>query len=131
LAGEGLHLSERPDFVPTRPRSPHFATLSTAEQIALTRADPRYRRIACRCELVTEGELLDAIDRGARTLDGIKFRTRAGMGRCQGGFCTLRCLVLLAQRTGRPLATFTKHGGASWLVSERAADAVTAEESLE
>jgi glycerol-3-phosphate dehydrogenase len=123
LADEGLALIERTDFEPTRPHTPRFAALSTAEQIALTHDEPRYRRIFCRCEVVTEGEILDAIERGARTLDGIKFRTRAGMGRCQGGFCTLRCLTLLAQETGQPLTTLTKHGGHSWLVVERAADA--------
>lgn len=135
LAAEGLQLVERADFVPTLPRRPHFATLSTTEQIALTRDDPRYRRIACRCELVTEGEVLDAIERGARTLDGIKLRTRAGMGRCQGGFCTLRCLSLLAQQMGCPLTAFTKHGPGSWLITERptdaiAVDAIKAEEGV-
>ncbi len=127
LAGEGLPLVERDDFVPTLPRRPHFASLSTAEQIALTHHDPRYRRIACRCELVTEGEVLDAIERGASTLDGIKLRTRAGMGRCQGGFCTLRCLILLAQQTGRPLTALTKHGAGSWLVAARQTGAGTAQ----
>jgi len=60
-----------------------------------------------------------AIDCGACTLDGLKFRTHAGMGRCQGGFCMSRCLGWLARRLGLPLPAFTKHGGDSWLVRSR------------
>ena len=67
---------------------------------------------------VTEAEVQDAIDRGARTLDGIKFRTRAGMGRCQGGFCSSRCMTLLAERGGVPFHAITKRGGGSWIVAE-------------
>ena len=63
--------------------------------------------------------MLDAIQRGARTLDGIKFRTRAGMGRCQGGFCTTRCMELLARELGVPFTAITKRGGASWVVCAR------------
>ena len=124
LAAEGLPMQERADFIPGLPPAPRFAALSTAEQVALTQADGRYRRIVCRCEHVTEGEVLDAIARGASTVDGIKLRTRAGMGRCQGGFCLLRCLALLAHSTGRPLTEFTKHGEGSWLVCERLAQPV-------
>ncbi len=119
LRDEGLDLIERDDFVPALPRPVHFAALSTMEQIALSLRDPRYRRIACRCEYVTEGEVLDAIARGAMTLDGIKFRTRAGMGRCQGGFCTVRCMELLARSRGMDMASVTKRGHGSWLVFER------------
>ena len=82
--------------------------------------DRRYGRIACRCEEVTEGEVLDAIDRGAQTLDGIKFRTRAGMGRCQGGFCTPRCMELLSRELNHPPdEEVTKRGGGSWVVCQR------------
>lgn len=120
LRQEGLTLAPCDDFVATLPRPVHFATMSTQEQIALTLRAPRYRRIVCRCEYVTEGEVLDAIERGATTLDGIKFRTRAGMGRCQGGFCTIRCMELLARRRRLPLTALTKRGADSWLVCERA-----------
>ena len=119
LREEGLSLMERADFVPTVSHPRHFAALSTMEQIALSLREPRYRRIACRCESVTEGEVLDAIQRGASTLDGIKFRTRAGMGRCQGGFCTVRCMELLARSTGIDMADVTKRGHGSWLVYDR------------
>jgi len=116
LRDEGLELTLRDDFVANLPRPVHFAALSTQEQIALTLRDPRYRRIVCRCEYVTEGEVLDAIAHGATTLDGIKFRTRAGMGRCQGGFCAIRCMELLAKAHGRAMNDVTKRGPGSWLV---------------
>jgi len=80
--------------------------------------NPRFGRVVCRCELVTEAEIHEAIDHGARTLDGIKFRSRAGMGRCQGGFCTSRCMEILARREGLTLTELTKRGGGSWLVGE-------------
>lgn len=125
LADEGLRLHERDDWQPTLPAPVHFADLSTDAQIRLAAQDPAFAHLVCRCEHVTEAEILRAIDRGARTLDGVKFRTRAGMGRCQGGFCTWRCMALLAARRGVPIHEVTKRGGDSWLVIERD-DAVTA-----
>ncbi|MFN8441126.1 MAG: NAD(P)/FAD-dependent oxidoreductase [Caldilineaceae bacterium] len=119
LRDEGLRLEVNDQFVASLPKIVHFATLPTDQQIALTMNDPRYRRMVCRCEFITEGEVLDAIGRGATTLDGIKFRTRAGMGRCQGGFCTARCMELLAQQRHVPMSAITKRGGNSWLVRER------------
>ncbi len=119
LRDEGLDLVEREDFDPHLPTAVHFSALSTMEQMAWARRDPRYRRIACRCEFVTEGEILDAIARGARTLDGIKFRTRAGMGRCQGGFCTTRCMTLLSESLGLPLTAVEKNEPGSWLARSR------------
>ena len=72
------------------------------EQNELIKKDPNYGKIVCRCENVTEGEIREAIRRplGARTLDGIKRRTRAGMGRCQAGFCTPRTMEILEEMTG-------------------------------
>ncbi|MEQ8999600.1 MAG: NAD(P)/FAD-dependent oxidoreductase [Coleofasciculus sp. B1-GNL1-01] len=119
LRDEGLPLQPKDDFVPSIPKPIHFVSLSTDEQIALTQENPHYGRIVCRCELITEGEILDSIHRGARTLDGIKFRTRAGMGRCQGGFCTGRCMELLSQELDQPLSQITKRGGDTWIVRER------------
>ena len=119
LAAEGLELRERDDW---RPRAEHpvrFAVLSDEEQAELAASDPAFARLVCRCELVTEAEVLAAIDRGARTLDGVKFRTRAGMGRCQGGECTWPCVELLASRRGLPVTAITKRGGGSWLVCDR------------
>lgn len=76
--------------------------------------------VVCRCELVTEGDVLDAMAAGARTLDGLKFRTRAGMGRCQGGFCTWRLMQVLARESGIPMSSVTKRGPGSWIVLDRA-----------
>jgi len=100
-------------------RPVRFGGLPTPQQERLAADDRAYRRVTCRCELVTEGEIRDAIERGARTLDGLKFRTRAGMGRCQGGFCTARCMEVLARELGIPLREVTKRGGGSWLVLDR------------
>lgn len=113
LAQEGLPLVERVEFAPTLPPPVHFAACDEAAQMALAAADPAYGRIVCRCETVTEAEVVAAIARGAWTLDGLKFRTRAGMGRCQGGFCTARCMDLLARELGVPVTEVTKRGGAS------------------
>ena len=87
-------------------------------------ADPAYGSIVCRCEVVTEAEILEAIRRpvGATTIDGVKRRTRAGMGRCQGGFCSPRVASLLAGELGIPLTEVTKSGGASRLLAGRLED---------
>lgn len=116
LADEGLELRPRDDFRPSLPDPARFADASLDRRRKLIADDPRFARVVCRCELVTEAEIHHAIDRGARTLDGIKFRVRAGMGRCQGGFCTSRCMELLASRTGQPFEAVTKRGGDSWIV---------------
>ena len=83
-------------------------------QEALAAGDPRFARVVCRCELVTEAEIHEAIDHGAVTLDGLKFRCRAGMGRCQGGFCTPR-IVEIMQDEGLAFVRVTERGGESRL----------------
>jgi glycerol-3-phosphate dehydrogenase len=118
LGDAGLDLREGSTVAPLQPPV-RFAMLSRHEQAALAQRVPAHRRIVCRCETVTEAEILEAIARGARTLDGLKFRTRAGMGRCQGGFSTSRCMGLLAQELDVPLGAVTKRGGGSWLVRDR------------
>jgi glycerol-3-phosphate dehydrogenase len=114
----GAELEPDPTFRPGIDRPVHVASLTLDERAELADTDPRYAHVVCRCELVTEGEIADAIERGARTLDGLKFRTRAGMGRCQGGFCTWRCMQLLAGPDG-DLSSVTKRGGDSWIVLPR------------
>jgi len=120
LARAGLDLSVRSDFRRSIPRPVHVAGLSIAELTDLAENDRAFARVVCRCEMVTEAEIQDAIQRGAKTLDGLKFRTRAGMGRCQGGFCTPRCMELLAEEHDQPMTAITKRGGASWIVLDRA-----------
>lgn len=115
LRDDGLALEKKPDFDPNVAGPTRFALLSPDEQDALAAKDPQFAKVVCRCELVTEAEIHEAIDHGARTLDGIKFRTRAGMGRCQGGFCTSRCMEILSKRLAIPLTEVTKRGGDSWI----------------
>jgi glycerol-3-phosphate dehydrogenase len=122
LREQGLALREKPDFRSHAPCAPRFSAADPGEQERLVAENPLFARVVCRCELVTEAEVVDAIDRGARTLDGIKFRTRAGMGRCQGGFCTSRCMHLLAERGGVPIHEITKRGPGSWIVAEMSND---------
>lgn len=116
LREAGLSLDPKPDFIPTVAGPTRFAQLTPEEQDRLAARDPGFAKVVCRCELVTEAEIHEAIDHGARTLDGIKFRTRAGMGRCQGGFCTSRCMEILSKRLEIPVTEVTKRGGDSWLV---------------
>lgn len=119
LFAERIKLQEKEHFVETRKGIPHFAGLPEEEKEKLIRENPAYGRIVCRCETVTEGEIIDAIRRpvGARTLDGIKRRTRAGMGRCQAGFCTPRVMEILARELNLDLSEIRKNrAGSEWVV---------------
>lgn len=113
LREAGLELEEKADFNPRRTDVIRFQELSREEQDKLVKEDPRFGRIICRCESITEGEIVDAIHRGARTLDGIKFRTRAGAGRCQGGFCQPFITQILSRELGVPVTEVTKAGPGS------------------
>ncbi|MBQ6017283.1 MAG: NAD(P)/FAD-dependent oxidoreductase [Clostridiales bacterium] len=92
----------------------------------LIREHPEYGRIICRCETITEGEIIDSIRRplGAVSLDGVKRRTRAGMGRCQGGFCSPRVMEIISRETGISLDQVTKNGGSSKIVYGRTKDEI-------
>ena len=85
----------------------------------LIRKDPRFGRIICRCESVTEGEIVDAIHRkvGARTLDGVKKRVRPGMGRCQGGFCGPQVVEILARELGNDPTEIVKNEVDSYILT--------------
>ncbi len=113
LKKEGLALEENPKFDPYEKALPDFSELSDKEKSRLIAKDPRYGHVVCRCETVTEGEIVEAIRRGARTLDGVKFRCRPGMGRCQGGFCGPRITKILSRELGIPEEEVTKKGGES------------------
>jgi glycerol-3-phosphate dehydrogenase len=119
-----LHLTEKNNWTPTRRDVVSTAGLSVEEHNALVKRNPAYGTIVCRCESVTEGEILDAIHRplGARSLDGIKRRTRAGMGRCQAGFCTHRVMAILHRELGIPMEDITKSGGKSQMITGRIED---------
>ena len=115
---EKLHLEEKDDFIAERKGILDPATLTKEERAELIRREPAYGNIICRCEMITEGEIIDAIHRplGAKSLDGVKRRTRAGMGRCQSGFCSPRTMEILARELGISMADITKSGGASKLI---------------
>lgn len=107
-----LSLTEKSDFVSTRKGILRPETLSPEERNELIKKQPAYGSIICRCEMITEGEILDAIHRplGARSLDGVKRRTRAGMGRCQAGFCSPRTMEILEREVPMSMFDITKSG---------------------
>ena len=116
-----LEAAEKPDFDPLRRDIVHLRELPFEERQRLAAENPAYGNIVCRCEGISEGEIVDAIHRtpGARSLDGVKRRVRAGMGRCQGGFCTPRVMEILARELGVPQTELTKNGGESRLLTGR------------
>lgn len=113
-----LNLEENPEFTGTRQGILNPDDLSVTERKELIRRNPAYGNIICRCEMITEGEIIDAIRRplGAKSLDGVKRRTRAGMGRCQAGFCSPRVMEILARERGVQISDITKSGGGSKIV---------------
>lgn len=115
---EKLNLEKNENFVATRKGVLDPDALSKEERIELIRKNPAYGNIICRCEMITEGEILDAIHRplGAKSLDGVKRRTRAGMGRCQAGFCSPRTMEILARERHVSMVDITKSGGESKIV---------------
>ncbi|PIV20356.1 MAG: FAD/NAD(P)-binding oxidoreductase [Deltaproteobacteria bacterium CG03_land_8_20_14_0_80_45_14] len=127
LRREGLRLETNPGFSPFRKAPPVFNKLSEEEQMELVTKDPGYGHVVCRCETVTEGEIVEALRHGATTLDGIKFRTRAGMGRCQGGFCTPRVVKILARELGIPEEKITKKGRESRILLYKTKELLGAE----
>ena len=118
LVRDRLNLQENPDFCGTRKGILNPASMSIEERNALIKEKPAYGQIICRCESISEGEILDAIHRplGAKSLDGVKRRVRAGMGRCQGGFCAPRVMEILARELGIPETEVTKAGSGSELL---------------
>ncbi len=111
-------LEENPAFDGHRADPHAFQKMSVEEQHAFIKQNPSYGKIVCRCETVSEGEILDAIRTNppARDLDGVKRRTRSGMGRCQGGFCGPYIMELLAKEQNIPMEQVTKCGGNSFMV---------------
>ncbi len=118
LVGGRLPLEKNERFCGERKPDDFFQNLSLEEQNELIQRIPAYGKILCRCEGITEGEIVRAIRTNppARDMDGIKRRTRSGMGRCQGGFCQLQIAKVLARELGLPLREITKKGKGSYLV---------------
>lgn len=111
----GLNMDENKNFNPIRKSDHHFRDADMDEKNRIIKEDPRYGRIICRCEGVSEGEIVEAIHKkpGARDIDGVKRRTRSGMGRCQGGFCLPYVAEILARELGVSYNEITKAGGNS------------------
>lgn len=109
------------DFNPLREKPVRFREMSVAERKELIAKNSAYGRVVCRCETVTEGEIIDAIKApaGARDVDGVKRRTRSGMGRCQGGFCGSKVVAILSRELGLPLEEVSKFGGDSTMLIGR------------
>ncbi len=116
-----MDLQAKESWISTRKDVLNPQHLSLEERNELIKKEPAYGRIICRCESVTEGEILDAIHRplGARSLDAVKRRTRAGMGRCQAGFCSPRVMEILQRELGLKMEDIHKNDSGSWLVLER------------
>ncbi len=116
---EKMGLTKKENFIATRKGLVDPKELSLEERNELIQKNPAYGNIICRCEMITEGEILDAIHRplGARSLDGVKRRTRAGMGRCQAGFCSPKTMEILEREIpGFTMYNVTKSGGHSAIV---------------
>ena len=124
LAKKILDLQENPTFCGARKGILNPAELPAKERNELIRKNPAYGRIVCRCEMISEGEILDAIHRplGATTMDGIKRRTRAGMGRCQAGFCTPKTMEILERELKIRQEEITKNGAGSEMIVGRNKD---------
>lgn len=117
LKEQGLELCRKESYNPYRKPQHFFREATMEEKNEIIRENPSYGKIVCRCESVTEGEILQAIhtNPGARDLDGVKRRTRAQMGRCQGGFCGPQIVELLARELAIPYEEVTKTGKNSYI----------------
>jgi glycerol-3-phosphate dehydrogenase len=113
LVRAGLELTADPSYDPCIQKVPRLREMSVQEAEEQIRRDRGFAHIVCRCETVSEAEVVEAIRNGHTTLDGIKFYTRAGMGRCQGGFCTYTIMKILERETGVPFDRITKRGRGS------------------
>ena len=116
-----MGIDDKPNPKATRIRKPIevFANAEKERQKELIAQDKRYANIVCRCEHVTEAEIIESIHRGARTVDGVKFRVGAGMGRCHGGFCLPRVVDILSRELGKDYNEITKSGDGSQILTGR------------
>ena len=117
----GFIYAIKPDYDDTRKAPLRFRHLSPEEKAAVIKENPAYGRVICRCETITEGEIVAAIHSpvGARDVDGVKRRVRAGMGRCQGGFCGSKVLEILSRELNTPVNEITKFGRGSKILYDK------------
>ena len=118
LKRKGLPLKKKMFFHKHRKKEAHLFNIPLNKTRKLIKRDLAYGDIVCRCEMVSAKEVMDAVSRGATTLDGIKFRTRAQAGRCHGSFCTTRLMKILAEKTGKKSTEITKRGKGSEIIKE-------------
>lgn len=113
-----MPLNKNSNFNGVRKADYFFKNLSIEEKNEIIKNNPSYGKIVCRCEQITEGEIIRALRENppATDIDGVKRRTRAGMGRCQGGFCQPHVAELIAKELGVTLDKVTKCGGDSYLL---------------
>lgn len=118
LKKSGLKLEKNPNFNGERKDYHAFKNMSDSEKSEVILNNPLFGRIICRCENISEGEIVEAVkvNPPARDVDGVKRRTRAGMGRCQGGFCAPYVMRIIARERGENMASITKKGGSSFMV---------------
>lgn len=121
LEKAGLDCTKRPDFIEERTGIPNFSLSDTTQKQELIKQNKLFGQVICRCETITEAEIVAAIHSplGARDTDGVKRRTRAGMGRCQGGFCLPRVAEILSRELNLPMTEITKSGGSSFLLTSQ------------
>lgn len=119
LKAQGLKTEKKAGYNPHRKPMHYFREASADEKNAIIKADKTFGRIICRCETVTEGEILEAVRTNPkpRDLDGVKRRTRAQMGRCQGGFCSPYIIDILHNELNIPYEKITKSGGKSYVIA--------------
>jgi len=110
-----LKCSLKQTHVSKRTAIPKIRNMSISQKNELINSDPNFGTIICRCEEVSKGEIIEAIRRGARTLDGIKFRTRSQMGRCHGSFCSMKIMDIMHKELGLPFNQITKRGNGSYV----------------
>lgn len=120
LKNSGLKAEAKKNFKNTR-KQINFMELSSEEKKELIKKDSRYGKIICRCESITEGEIIDSIKRsfGKISLDGVKRRCRPGMGRCQGGFCGPRVQEIIARELNIPMEDIVQESDGSYILIGR------------
>jgi len=111
-----VNLVEKDDFVPIIEERERIKEIAFERVAQLIERNPKYGRIVCQCNEVSEAEIIQAIRDGARTIDGVKFRTRAGFGRCQGGFCSWNIAKIIARELNKELCDVRQNGEGSWIV---------------
>ena len=122
LRQSGLEMVEKDDFIPCLPEKYELRNSDKEKMNLLHGQNPAYTNIVCRCEKISEAEIIEAVKRGHTTVDGVKFYTRAGMGRCQGGFCGAKILKIISRESGIPVEELEKRGSCDRMLAGKIGD---------